>query len=406
MEKSKKKDDQSPSLLREPKAKKTLGLKVPSIQMPHLELVKPDGRNNTNEEEILTLSSQARQPSNTTHTRQPRQSTHTRQAKDIEVDYQKDQTIAPNRDFQKVPNSHTKRAIPEGLFKPGKSKHLYDVLYSLTRGNIEPKRSIRISKTKLMKQAGIGSRITFDSIISHFEISGLIRVKVHSGEHEGNEFEVFTYDEVVSVPSVSSQSSQSSYGQKLDGVVSLESSQSSQSVNVDNKDTFAELKTFFKTLTFSSDDEKVIQSTFEKLNSGARSATGKNLTSRDWQAFEEIIDLILNETAVAKTRTKSVSIFLKFAAENLRRRLYSEPKSQKKSQEEKPIWNEVGKNQFGVDEYDEQGNYIPKLLDEKGREEALQILRDYQSWNAPIEDSKKFYTSEDWQWLIENLSAG
>lgn len=390
MEKPKKKNDSSSSQLREPKAKKTLGLKVPSIQMPHLELVKPDER-----------------ADKTRQTRQTRQTSLSKQTDHTQLDnpaHQNDQTIAPYKDFQKVPNSHTKRAIPEGLFKLGKSKHLYDVLYSLTQGNIEPSRSIRISKTKLMKQAGIGSRITFDSIISHFEISGLVKVKVRTGEHEGNEFEVYTYDEITSMPSMSSQSSQASPAQKLDRVVSLETSQSSHSLNVENNNTSAEPKTLLKTLSLSYDDEKVLQSIIEKLNAGARSATGKNLTSRDWQAFEEIIDLILNETAVAKTRTKSVSVFLKFAAENLRRRLYSKPQSQKISQEEKNIWNEVGKNKSSADEYDEQGNYIPKPLDEKGREEALQILKDYQSWNAPIEDSKRFYTTEDWEWLMENIS--
>src|ERR671912_69734 len=43
--------------------------------------------------------------------------------------------IAPKRDFMKVANSITREAVPSGLFT-GKSKQLYDYLYSLTRGAI------------------------------------------------------------------------------------------------------------------------------------------------------------------------------------------------------------------------------------------------------------------------------
>ena len=181
---------------------------------------------------------------------------------------------------------------------------LYDVLYSLTRGAIEPKRSIRISKTKLMKLAAIGSRITFDSIISQFEATGLVKVIVRVGEHEGNEFEVFTPDELTNLPTLTSMASQSS-----------------QSLNVENTTISENSKTLFKTLNFIDDDAPVI-SVLEKLNEAARAATGKDLTPKDWEALNEIIELVIDETTIAQTRTKSISVYLKFAAENLRRRLF------------------------------------------------------------------------------------
>lgn len=396
MDKKKPKNQPPGSLLREPKAKKTLGLKVPVIQMPHLELVQ---KHTESAPDDPTLPSQTRQPRQTSHTSMTSQSSQTHRA-------EKAKDVAPKKDFQKVPNSHTKKAIPEGYFKPGKSKHLYDVLYSLTRGAIEPQRSIRISKTKLMKKAGIGSRITFDSIIADFEASGLVRVRVFSGEHAGNEFEVFTYDELDTLPSHTSQTSMTSHAQNLDRLVSLETSQTSHSLNAANKETSANPKTFFKTMSFSIDDDAPIRTAFEKLNTAARAATGRNLTQKDWEGFTDIIEILINETSVAKSRTRSVSTYLKFAAENLRRRLYAtnDGGQRKKSASGEKSWAEVGKKDEESGEYDEQGNFLPKKLDEEERNQALKILNDYRKWGAPVEDSERFYVAEDWKWLMEKLA--
>lgn len=343
MEKKKTKIGLADSPLREPKAKKTLGLKIPIMPMPHLELVqpplekKPDDFPNDNHTQTdssnanSTRLSQTTQPSQTTMTSH---TTITSQTATVAQTMSNAQEILPTRDFQKVPNSHTRKAIPEGFFKPGKAKHLYDVLYSLTRGAREPKRSLRISKTKIMRQAGIGSRITFDSIMSNFEAVGLVKTTVFTGEHEGNEFEIFTYDEIITLTRLSSQSSSA---QKADRVVSLEASQTRDSSNSENKDTSGDLKTLFKTLSFSIDDDTPIRQSFEKLNKAGCAATGKNLTNKDWEAFAEIIELLINETAVARTQTKSISVYLKFAAENLRRRLYAKkPHTNKEIKEEKP----------------------------------------------------------------------
>jgi hypothetical protein len=135
------------SLLRVPKAKNKLGLKIHKIAMPHDDLIRAE------ETPRLELVENASLSSLSSVTRQ------TRQTKEI----------APVRDFQKTPNSITRKAIPDGLFK-GKSKQLYDALYSLTRGAINPARHTRIRKSKLMKLANIGSRTTFDSNINHLQI--------------------------------------------------------------------------------------------------------------------------------------------------------------------------------------------------------------------------------------------
>jgi hypothetical protein len=44
-------------------------------------------------------------------------------------------TVAPEKDFTRVANSIARKAVPEGLFI-GKSKQIYDYLYSVTRGAV------------------------------------------------------------------------------------------------------------------------------------------------------------------------------------------------------------------------------------------------------------------------------
>ena len=168
------------------------------------------------------------------------------------------------------------------------------------------------------------------------------------------------------------------------------------------KDSYSDAKTFFKDFEYIDDDLQLIQ-VLTILNKAAKKATGKDLTAKDFEALKEITEIIILETDLARTRTKTISTYLKFAAENLRRRLYSrkaEPRTKSSSNEKQ--WIEVGKNEQS-DEYDEQGNYIPKPLGEKGLSEALKVLSEYQSWDAPLEESKRFYTAEDWEWLMENL---
>ncbi|HVE59659.1 MAG TPA: hypothetical protein VNB22_22805, partial [Pyrinomonadaceae bacterium] len=299
------------------------------------------------------------------------------------------------RNYQKVPNSLTKQAIPAGLFK-GKAKQLYDVLYSMTRGAVVPVRVIRVRKGELMKKANIGSRITFDSNITHLQLVGLIRETVFAGEHAGNEFEVFTFEEMETMPSQSSQSSDSSQtspSQKQVRVVSLESSQTSQSLNPSEITSYEKPKTLFKTF-LKIDDEAPIANAFLKLNEAARATTGKDLTQKDWEAFSEIIELIINETSVARTRAKSVSVYLKFAAENLRRRLYSKTvRYDKNPKMFEPGSVEVAQTEFIAEPLGENRELIlenlRKIVEAGGRES--------------IEVFAGNYLPEDWNWLVTNL---
>jgi hypothetical protein len=103
--------------------------------------------------------------------------------------------VAPQRDFTRVANSIVREAVPSGTFG-GKSKQLYDYLYSLTRGAIVPRRTVRIPKDKLMIGAGIGSEVTLRTNLSKLSSSRLIIERLFAGTHGGNEYEVFLPEEV------------------------------------------------------------------------------------------------------------------------------------------------------------------------------------------------------------------
>src|SRR4028118_2392999 len=122
---SKTKSEANASLLRIPKAKNKLGLKIPKIAMPHDDLIsleKPRLEIVTSHNGLgSTLSSQTRPSS---------QSSLTRQSSLTSLSNKPTEEVEPTKDYQKVPNSITKQAIPEGVFKD-KDKHLYGVLYSI-----------------------------------------------------------------------------------------------------------------------------------------------------------------------------------------------------------------------------------------------------------------------------------
>ena len=377
------------SPLRQAKPKK-LGLKVPALKMPHLELVaKPKIQEleiHESKDKIHRLPSQTTQGTQTSHTRQTSHTDGTNKHKT---------PLAPEKDFQKVPNSHTKIAIPEGLFKAGKSKHLYDVLYSLTRGAIEPKRSIRISKTKLMKLAGIGSRITFDSIITNFESIGLVRVTVFTGEHTGNEFEVLTYEETPSRhTSHTSQSSHTSHAQNLDGVVSLETSHTSQSSIVENKDSYQNPKTSFKDFK-EVDDEKgsVFKDFIKKFEELAQKYTGKKYIQTDQKNWSKLADVLTLEFERAASRTKQISSVPAFLATHLERK-FNKPSAR----DSKPQHIPVGKTGQETE---------PEVLSEEVRQTVLKNLREFVEDGKTefVLNQKSNYAPEDWEWLMKNLQT-
>jgi hypothetical protein len=228
--------------------------------------------------------------------------------------------IAPERDFQRVPNSITREAMPQGLFR-GKSKQVYDYLYHQTRGAMTPKRSIRKSRKEILKGSGLGSMVTVDAAIEHLRTVGLLAVRPVVGSLIGNEYEVFTPEEAST--RTSSSTSITSLTQKVDNLVVPESGSTSTTQALDSIDSYRTPKTKIKDKDHIDDDAAL--ALLESLRQAERDITGK--TSSNSLQWKELADVLIAELRIASGRT-TVSNVPAFLAEHLRRRLWKMDKKQ------------------------------------------------------------------------------
>lgn len=302
--------------------------------------------------------------------------------------------ISPQKDYQKVPNSITREAIPAGMFK-GKSKVVYDYLWSQTRGSIKPARIFKVSRRQIKEKTAIGSMVTIDAALSHLQSVGLLRKVSAIGSATGNEYEIFAPDEL---PSSTSISSISRLSQKVDVLDVPESGTSSTSQTVEKITGYENLKTLFKDFE-PFDDDSPLYAALKLLERSAKVATGKGLNKSDWKAFFDLIEVFVNETDLAATRSKSVSSFTAFGVENLRRRLY--PKNQMKTPKLKD-WKSVGNAKPEVSNASEP----IEPLSEDLRQTVLQSLQSMvkQNGRESVEVFKTSYTPEDWNWLMSEIN--
>lgn len=231
--------------------------------------------------------------------------------------------MSPQRDFHKVANSITRDALPAGMFN-GKAKHLYDCLYSLTRGAIVPKMSVRISRAELMKQSGIGAKVTLEQNLRRLTAVGLVSYKTIGGIQGGNEYTVFTPDEVT-LPSTppstgTSHPSPPSGGEKLGTLAPLETRSPSHGLSVDDTAPSGDPKTSFKTVEKKTDDEA-----FAELLRAMKEKTGREVSLA---SLAELDELLSQEFRIAAGRADVVSNAGAFFAEHMRRRLWKKDKRQ------------------------------------------------------------------------------
>jgi hypothetical protein len=222
-----------------------------------------------------------------------------------------------------VPNSVTRRAIPEGLFR-GKSKQVWDYLWSVTRGAIVPNRSTRRSRREIKAGSGLGSMVTVDAALEHLENVGLIAVKPSIGSLTGNEYEVFTPEEAST--STSSTTSSTRITQKVDVLDVLESSTSSTTQLVENTGSLGSPNTSFKTEEIKPDDEAFAEFA-AAVKKTALEITGKEPTQAEASRWGEVAEVLMTELRIAAGRT-TVSSVPAFLAEHLRRRLWKKEKRQ------------------------------------------------------------------------------
>ncbi len=279
------------------------------------------------------------------------------------------------------------------LFR-GKSKQVWDYLWSVSRGAINPTRVIRKSRKEIKMSSKLGSMVTVDAAIEHLEKIGLLKVIPNIGSSNGNEYEIFTPEEidltVTSISSISSNTRYTSLTQKVDDLDIPESGISSITQTIENKTTSDDTKTSLKTNTT---DDDGFAHFIEKFQSAAKELTGKKLSKRDSENLEKLADLLVLELKIAARRTGSVSSVPAFLTEILRRKLHEAPKNDKSS---KVKIDTVGKSD------DKVGSYEIKPLDTKGREEALAHLREFVDDDFLL-DFKKWYTDDDWKYFMKEL---
>jgi hypothetical protein len=235
-------------------------------------------------------------------------------------------TVAPERDFQRIPNSITRRAIPEGVFR-GKSKQVWDYLWSITRGAVVPVKSTRKSRREIKAGSGLGSMVTVDAALEHLESVGLIAVRPAIGSLSGNEYEVFTPDEAyTSTSSIASTPSSTRITQKVDELDVLETGSTSTTQPIETTGSYGPPNTSFKTKDINTDDEAFAEFA-AAVRKTAMEITGKEPSKAEAARWGEVAEVLMTELRIAAGRT-TVSSVPAFLAEHLRRRLWKKEKRQ------------------------------------------------------------------------------
>lgn len=311
--------------------------------------------------------------------------------------------VSPVKNFQKVTNTITKEAIPAGIFKSGKVKQLYDVLYSLTRGAFNPSRTVKISKPKLQTLSAIGSPQTLNAGLMHLQLVGLLSINAgEGGTHEGHEYEVFLFEEtqgkVTGVTGVTDV-------RNLPPLPSFETNARYGGLNDGKHTTYQEAKTLsLKTNTKDDDDDDSATAGLlvlsKKLNEATKKVTGKHISKNEAEKWGSLADLLILELEKAAKNTNSISSVPAFLTEVLRRQFFAS--NQTKSKTPKNTVKTSGRAKPDLVGKSSEESFEIKPLDRQGREEALAQLMEFADDDFLI-DFEKWYTAEDWQWLTKQL---
>ena len=236
--------------------------------------------------------------------------------------------VAPTRDFTRAANSIVRDAIPAGVFT-GKGKHLYDYLYSQTRGAITPVRSARIPTEKVMAGAGM-TRNTFRFHLERLCNSGLIEIEQRPGEHGGNIYTVLLPEEAGLQRGDKGHRGERGYpantGENLPLVEGSTSDPSNPGLSSAQSTTYGSPKTLYKTKDIKTDDEAFAKF-IASVKNAAKEITGRESSAAEADRWEELADVLITELKIAAGRT-TVSSVPAFLAEHLRRRLWKKEKRQ------------------------------------------------------------------------------
>lgn len=309
----------------------------------------------------------------------------------------KEPHIAPQKDFTKFANSIVREAIPGGLFK-GTSKNTYDALYQRTRGAITPARTVKAVQSDVLVWTNV-SHNTLRSHLKHLQSVGLLQIHYKLGDNNGAEYEIFLPEEI----GFSSEEIDAlcpllppptSNYQKLVPPTNQFLVVGGGGFMPENIEENASPKTFFKDNTKNDDDSaRVFSEFFAKISAACERVTGKPLSSRESEKWGILADLLILELETAARHTESISSAPAFLTEVLRRKLFGGVSDRSKTRRTKPD---------ALAQPNESGEYEIKPLGEQGREEALEQLAEFAGTEF-LRDFEKWYSAEDWQWLVGKL---
>lgn len=240
--------------------------------------------------------------------------------------------IAPERDFTRVANSILREGVAGGHFT-GKSKQLYDYLYTRTRGAVVPTKSVKITKPSLMKGAHIGSERTLLKNIQHLKSIRLIEVDYTDGKHDGNTYTVFLPEEVglgtiptpPTPPTPPTEGTPRHAPQKVVPVPPVESGVRGVGVEPVESSIYDGSNTLYNTIEI--DDDEALADFSKTLRRAAEEVSGRSLSASEKHRWTELADVLVTELKIAAGRT-TVSSAPAFLAEHLRRRLWKKDKRQ------------------------------------------------------------------------------
>jgi hypothetical protein len=357
--------------------------------------VEPSGTNQVGPSTTTTIQDQV-EPCTTNPSQVEPSRTKLNQFKPSKTEIKRIET-SPSKNFTKVPNSIAKLAIPEKYFR-GMSKHTYDILYQQTRGAVTPTRKIQLTKSDLVKLTGLAIH-TVKLHIKYLNESGLIVTHRQIGQHTGSIYEVLVPEEIEydQVEPSTTKDNQNLVSHTDHNVALLGHTKTDE-----NKQLNTTSKTLLNTIR-QIDDETAVIRAFEKLDEAARAATGSGLTKSDLEAFESIINLLIDVTTIAATRTESVTTYLKFAEANLKKRL-SNPRRIFEKKLTKPF--ESGSLSTEETQLETELIFEPEPLTEEQRENALVIYRPLfvEKGIEALENARWQFTTEDYEWLVEKLA--
>jgi hypothetical protein len=151
------------------------------------------------------------------------------------------------------------------------------------------------------------------------------------GAHGGNEYEVFTPEEIGLTPSRPSTPSRGGYPlSKLEGLPPLEARGSRGGLSQADATTYGDRKTFLKDLS-TDDDDEAFAGLLRNLRKAVLEVTGRVPTAAESARWAELGELLITELKIAAART-TVSNVPAFLTEHLRRRLWKMDKKQMSSE--------------------------------------------------------------------------